>query len=958
MKAKQITKILTGGLIAGASIFGVTQAYSMHNSPSNLDGNNKLSTSQNKTDQILSNLKENKTTKYWQIRLIANSDVSGAAVLTGANQYDPTSHAAIGPLVDHLYLWGSEVDGVQGNGTNSKTGIALPHMVNIPEVGTTIGKKLINIKKVVLTNTTSSVLTNNNKLYMWGDDSDGQQGNGKSIKGAITTPQPIQVSTTGANITDIAMSSNTSAAVVQTSDTSLLYMWGSNDLFQQTDGNSRKQGVDVLAPKLLPDTVANFGINNLTWGKKSFIKQISLADDHTAVLFGRVNKDGNKDFDNENRLFMWGSNSHNQIQQAATAHSFFRAPQEVTDLIGNVKHDGSTAEYISKVSIGDGASSVLTYTTKEKGGDINAYTTNSTVYVWGLNSYGRMASDQGESAVVNTPKPITTGGLAPYSSVFNSINPNTPAPDHLAQDERAGDINMTDKTVSVTTKKYLKVSDVNPVSGRQHIINWGDNNFGQIGNGRTSPTAVITPFMEEIPLVDTYESFLQIASAANTTIFLSSANHIFMQGDNSKGQLGISSKTVPLQDTTTVNLWPNQEITVIPPVIDPSLTEIAIDPNKKKNKNNFGNNSSSDKSETTIHTIQIKFGFKEGKGGDERPDPNTQLETNHQAAKLMNDHKDGEKWSKEHSILITSPTITSLNKGATFVESEATTGTSDKALDHIWTTTVEVTEPYLYGQDIYISIPYQNYTYHNFTRTVPLHLDIPSKDRVQVPGPVRPSLVTANLTRDNITNKINLVFALYQVGSIHSQTESVVKVKGVWITSALMSSASGKDDFFMWNKEKPYTQNLKFNEDTNYTSPISITSQYALTTPGTYNDSVLHILYYLDNKSPDTAVQADFSLANYKGNDNSIVVDPVTKGAPIGLIAGVSSAALVLLVLTGSGLYIRKEKLSKAKALKESLDKDINKSGVSTMDQADKFSDKKAKKQKQKLEKKLKKAKK
>ena len=87
-----------------------------------------------------------------------------------------------------LFIWGNNDHAQQGNGTNTGT-VVTPTLLSLPAWNNK------TIKHIEATRyTTSLVLEESSsidKLYMWGADQYGQQGNGSTLINTITTPALI-----------------------------------------------------------------------------------------------------------------------------------------------------------------------------------------------------------------------------------------------------------------------------------------------------------------------------------------------------------------------------------------------------------------------------------------------------------------------------------------------------------------------------------------------------------------------------------------------------------------------------------------------------------------------------------------------------------------------------------------------------------------------------------------------
>ena len=120
-----------------------------------------------------------------------------------------------------LYMWGNNSYGELGNGTKTDSTVPI--------------KIMENVKSVSLSSGRSAAITKDGSLYVWGDNTYGLLGDGTYVDSNI----PIKIME---NVESISLSKSTSAAV--TSDGSL-YMWGANSYGQLGNGTKTKSTVPI-----------------------------------------------------------------------------------------------------------------------------------------------------------------------------------------------------------------------------------------------------------------------------------------------------------------------------------------------------------------------------------------------------------------------------------------------------------------------------------------------------------------------------------------------------------------------------------------------------------------------------------------------------------------------------------------------------------------------------------------
>jgi len=299
---------------------------------------------------------------------------------------------------DHLYMWGSNANGVQGNGENdSTTFIKTPSPVN--------GINLIQgdtIKQISMSKTTSSAvihtkLNNKDILYMWGRNNHGQQGISPSDI-SILNPKAVEALNdklqTNDVIRKISMSENNSSAIIAHADSTVIdciYNWGV--VFNKSA--SMITGTPVLVEEF------SYMLRN-----GEHLNQISVSNNTNAALL----KGEAKDY-----LYMWGYNDSGQQGNGEKGSTSIKIPKQVVNLSKEIL----SGEYIENVNISEKTSSVL----------IKDVVKGDRLYMWGANNKGQ----QGKGTT-NSTASITIPTIV---SLPTQPNPPTPGPTPPAPVEKS-----------------------------------------------------------------------------------------------------------------------------------------------------------------------------------------------------------------------------------------------------------------------------------------------------------------------------------------------------------------------------------------------------------------------------------------------------------------------------------------------------------------------------------------
>ena len=372
----------------------------------------------------------------------------------------------------------------------------------------------IRLASVDTGGTTSLGIGSDGQLYAWGDNTQGQLGDGTTTR--RTTPVPISRpggTSDGFAWTQAAAGRTHSAAIGSNGN---LYAWGDNTKGQLGDGTTTRRTRPVRAA--LPrgtDTA-------FTWIRAA------AGDGYTMAL------------GSDDNLYAWGSLPGGLGDTGRTASS--SRPVRVA-----LPQDAPPAFRYEQIAAGDTHAAAI-------GSDGNLYT-------WGANTHGQLGHDDtGTPAAAAAPDPQQPAGYVQASA----------GGDHTLAVDRQGRLwawgRLADGTDTTTptrirpagtadTYRFTHTStgrNHNAATGQDHRTwTWGDNTNGQLGHTTGTPTHPTA-----VPGLNTTLT----ASGGNTTIAIDTNGDTQAWGDNTLGQAGHGdtnptqaphAATIPPQPTPT-----------------------------------------------------------------------------------------------------------------------------------------------------------------------------------------------------------------------------------------------------------------------------------------------------------------------------------------------------------------------------------------------------------------------
>ena len=317
--------------------------------------------------------------------------------------------------------------------------------------------------------------------YAWGNNNDGQLGNGtrddKHAPAMVKTPDRSTYPDLPADFTYVQVSGGRYHSLAVGSDGNA-YAWGSNSQGQLGDGTGTTRSTPVMVRKpdrsTYPDLPADF----------TYL-QVSAGYWHSMA----VGSDGN--------VYAWGDNQYGQLGDGTRDDK--HAPVRVKTPDRKTYPDLPADFTYLQVSAGNAHSLAL-------GSDGN-------VYAWGYNYNGRLGD--GTTTDRHAPVRVKTPDRKTY--------PDLPA-------------DFTYLQVSAGDRHSLALgSDGN-------VYAWGWNGYGRLGDGTTTerhaPVRVKTPDRKTYPDLPADFTYLQVSAGIYHSLALGSDGNVYAWGRNGSGQLG------------------------------------------------------------------------------------------------------------------------------------------------------------------------------------------------------------------------------------------------------------------------------------------------------------------------------------------------------------------------------------------------------------------------------------
>ncbi|MCI9389386.1 MAG: hypothetical protein HFH54_06895 [Lachnospiraceae bacterium] len=452
-----------------------------------------------------------------------------------------------------LYCWGSNGYGQVGNGSTNGQTVPIKVLSNVKSFNFSDADTAFGEVSV-------AAITNNGDLYCWGSNGCGQAGDENTEK--QTRPKKILENVVSVELSSSMRDCVSIAAITESGD---LYCWGYNAYGQVGNGNTEDQAIPI---KVLSDVKSVSLYNGCWWGS---VAAITNAGDLYCWGYNAYGQVGNgstenqtvpiKVLDNVLSVSIYdsvsivpsgGSASTATVAAVTNTGDLYCWGYNAYGQVGN----GSTEDQTTPVKVLSDIASVFVPDYNDGQVSVAAIAKNKDLYCWGCNTYGQVGNGSTENQTI--PVKILSN-VTSFTSEDSFLGRRSVAALTDNRDLYCWGYNESGQAGNGNTENQLipekVLSDVTSVSISEHnsgmsvaaltdngdLYCWGDNEWGQIGNGNTENCSTPIKVLENVVSVSCYDT------AFISTAAITDNGDLYCWGSNSYGQVGNGS----MEDQTT-----------------------------------------------------------------------------------------------------------------------------------------------------------------------------------------------------------------------------------------------------------------------------------------------------------------------------------------------------------------------------------------------------------------------
>jgi alpha-tubulin suppressor-like RCC1 family protein len=400
-----------------------------------------------------------------------------------------------------LLAWGDNTNGRLGIGSNSASIISYPVAIDSQNSWKAVSAGLNN----------SAAIRNDNTLWTWGQNAQGQLGTGN----LISRSSPVQVA---GSWTAVSAGSSHMMAL----DTNgAVYAWGDNTYGQV--GNVTKSWTQVACSSNHTLAVASDG-TMWGWGlyvsgqlgsyypfSRSAPMQITATGSWNLVAAGSLHSLA---IDQSGALYAWGLNSSGQLGDSTTISK--SSPVNIGTSLWTAISAGSFYSLAIRI---DGA-----------------------LYAWGDNTYGQI----GNNATINRNSPVLVSGGGSWTAVSagssHALGIKTDGSLWTWGYNNNGQLGDQISTVNSWAQISIGTSHTLALRSDGALFTWGGNTSGQLGNS----TVVSTSSPGQIGT----GTWIAVAAGGLHSAAIRNDGALFTWGSNTNGRLGdftVIARSSPVQ---------------------------------------------------------------------------------------------------------------------------------------------------------------------------------------------------------------------------------------------------------------------------------------------------------------------------------------------------------------------------------------------------------------------------